>query len=623
MTEQRVTELNLSELTRRRFFPSPAAWEDEVLYFLLVDRFSDGRETGYVDADGNTVATGETPPFRPEDAGNAIDTEDDARRWRDAGGTWVGGTLRGVQSKLGYLRRLGVTAVWISPILKQVASRDSYHGYGIQNFLDVDPHFGTRDDLRALVEAAHAQGIRVILDVILNHAGDVFGYDPDRYWTTDAHGRSFLDPRWDGQAYRVAGFREPSGHAALPFGPLDPAAHPDAWPHGAVWPAELQDPATFTRKGRISNWDWDPEFLEGDFFELKDIHQGTGPLDDFRPSPALRALCESYKFWIAFADLDGFRVDTVKHMDPGASRFFASVVHEFAQTIGKENFSLIGEITGGRERAFETLELTGLDAALGVADVPDKLEYVPKGYRNPREYFDLFRNSELVRKESHVWFRDKVVTMVDDHDQVWKGNDKARFCARQRGGELILAALAMNAASMGIPCIYYGSEQAFDGQGGNDRYIREAMFGGEFGPFRSRRRHCFAESHEVYRELAKILALRRQVLPLRRGRQYLRPISGNGTDFGLPEMVGGQLHSVVPWSRLFGDREVVAAINTDPQAPRTVWVTVDNELHRAGDRLTCLYSTEPGHLGKETTVERRNGKAVLLTVAPAGFVVYE
>ena len=77
-------------------------------------------------------------------------------------------------------------------------------------------------------------------------------------------------------------------------------------------------------------------------------------------------------------------------------------------------------MTGGRVRAFNTVETTGLDAALGIDDVQDKLEYLIKGYRNPRDYFDLFRNSLQVQKDSHVWFRDKVVTMIDDHDQVRK-----------------------------------------------------------------------------------------------------------------------------------------------------------------------------------------------------------
>jgi glycosidase len=623
MHEKRLAELDLRALTTRRFHPSPAAWEDQVLYFLLVDRFSDGRETGYVDVEGHVVTTDGTPPFRAEDAGNAIGTEAAAQRWREAGGAFVGGTLRGLRSKLGYLRRLGVTAIWVSPVLKQVAFRETYHGYGIQNFLDVDPHFGTREDLKALVEAAHQQGIYVVLDVILNHSGDVFGYDADRYPVAVPGGGSFLDPRWDDRPYRVAGFRDRTGQARLPFGPVDLTRHPDAWPDGAVWPAELQDPATFTRKGRIDNWDYDPEFLEGDFFDLKDIGHGQGPIDDFQPSAALRALCEVYKFWIAYADLDGFRVDTVKHMDLGATRFFASVIHEFTQAIGKENFYLIGEITGGRRRAFETLEQTGLNAALGLDDVQDKLEYLVKGYREPSAYFDLFRNSLLVQKDSHVWFRNKVVTMVDDHDQVRKGQDKARFCAREDGDALVLAALALNATTMGIPCIYYGSEQGLDGQGGNDRFIREAMFGGEFGPFRSRQRHAFREDHPVFRELARIHALRRERVALRRGRQFLRPISGDGHDFGLPRMIGGQTRSVVPWSRIFDEREVLLAINTDPRQPRTAWVTIDDGLHRTGDRLTCLYSPDGGQVGKEVLVQGRNGKAVLLTVPAGGFVAYE
>jgi len=617
MNEKRLADLDLRKLTNRRFFPSPAAWEDQVLYFLLVDRFSNGRETGYIDVAGKVVATSGTPPLRPADADSAIQTDADARRWRDAGGGFVGGNLRGLRSKLGYLRRLGVTAIWVSPVLKQVAFRDTYHGYGIQNFLDVDPHFGKREDLKSLVHAAHEQGIYVILDVILNHTGDVFGYDADRYPVPGG-----MDARWDNRGYRVAGFRDRAGRATLPFGIVDLAQHPDAWPDGAVWPAELQEPGTFTGKGRIDNWDHEPEFLEGDFFDLKDVGHGHGALDDYQPSAALTALCQAYKFWIAYADLDGFRVDTVKHMDPGATRYFASVIHEFTQAVGKEKFYLIGEITGGRRRAFETLELTGLDAALGLDDVQDKLEYLAKGYRNPRGYFDLFRNSELVQKDSHVWFRNKVVTMFDDHDQVRKGNDKARFCARDDGDALVLSALALNAMTMGIPCVYYGSEQGFDGQGGNDRFIREAMFGGEFGPFRSRQRHGFREDHSVYRELAQIHALRRERLALRRGRQYLRAISGNGLDFGFPETIGGQLRSVVPWSRIFDDREVLLAVNTDPRQARTAWVTIDDSLNRAGDHLTCLYSTDGGQVGKDVTVEARNGKAVLLTVPAAGVAAY-
>lgn len=622
MHEKSLDELDFGALCNRSFFPSPPAWEDQVLYFLLLDRFSDGKEQGYRDNGGGIAAGGTTPPFQPGDAGNAMTTPEDAARWRDAGGRWVGGTLRGLTSKIGYLQRLGVTAIWVSPVFKQIAFQETYHGYGIQNFLEVDPHFGSREDLREMVSVAHQHGIYVILDIILNHAGNVFGYDPDRYATPEGG----MDPRWDGKPYAVQGFHDRDGKPRIPFQPANLPTSGAVEADDAIWPSEFRAPSCYTRKGRISNWDFDPEFFDGDFCDLKDIHLGQGAIDFYQPSAALQALCRVYKFWIAYADVDGFRVDTVKHMDPGATRFFAAVIHEFAQSIGKENFYLVGEITGGRERAFDTLELTGLDAALGIDDIPDKLEYLVKGYRDPIDYFDLFRNSMLVRKESHVWFKNKVVTVFDDHDQVRKGANKARFCAgSDTWRKLALNVLALNATTLGIPCIYYGTEQRFDGAGGNDRYIREAMFGGEFGAFRSRGRHFFDEDGPVYLELAKILALRKQKISLRRGRQYLREISGGGENFGLPRMIGGDLRSVVPWSRIFDNRETLLAINTDSDNPRAAWAIVDKDLHAAGDVLKCLYSTNPAQIGREIAIRETGAgaKAVRLDVPEAGFVIYE
>ena len=116
-----------------------------------------------------------------------------------------------------------------------MAFEPSYHGYGIQNFLDVDPHFGTREEFRDFVAAAHEQGIYVILDVVAHHTGNVFAYDPDRYATHDpATGRWDNDARWDGGSYRVAGFRDAGGEASLPFAPVDLAVHPESWPCWSV-----------------------------------------------------------------------------------------------------------------------------------------------------------------------------------------------------------------------------------------------------------------------------------------------------------------------------------------------------------------------------------------------------
>ncbi len=624
-----IQEIPFEDLLDKPFFPSPHAWEDEVLYFLMLDRFSDNNEQGYRDNNNQLVNSGTTPPYAEGDRGNATSTEAGRTQWENAGGKFVGGNLNGLESKIGYLKRLGITAIWISPIFKQAPFLDTYHGYGIQDFLEVDPRFGTREDLVSLVRTAHQNGIRIILDIILNHSGDVFAYreEASRCEVKDENGnRLYTFPCWqaDGFIYPVKGWRDQQGMPDLAFD--QPVPDPD-YPDAAIWPLEFQSPEVFTRKGQIRNWEHDPEFREGDFFSLKDIKLGEGTVDEYRQSEALMNLCEVYKYWIALADIDGFRVDTVKHMDDGASRIFTSVINEFAESIGKENFYLIGEITGGRYNAVKTLESIGMNAALGINDIPDKLEYLVKGYRNPEDYFNLFRNSILVQKNSHVWFRDHVVTTFDDHDQVRKGNNKARFChdepGQQNNRRVILNAIALNVTTMGIPCIYYGSEQCFDGHGNNDRFIREAMFGGAFGAFESRDRHFFNEQTVVFRELSEILAIRKDNLVIRRGRQYLRQISGDGLSFGLPRMIGGQLRSVVAWSRIHNRKEVVLAINTDYEQASTAWVTIDHGLHEVTGNLTCIYSTDKDQQGTSVIVEARNGKAVQLSVPAAGFVIYQ
>lgn len=655
--EQRLTQLDWAGFVRARqaaggYYPSPENWQDEVLYFLMLDRFSDGGERGtdaddqgtirnaFSDNDGHPVpaAAGRTTPlFRFQRDHYTADRP----TWFDAGGRFCGGTLSGLRDKLGYIKRMGVTAIWVSPVFKQVSNDvGSYHGYGIQNFLDVDPHFGTRQDLRDLVQEAHRLGVRVILDIILNHTGDVFGYDPDRYWTT-RDGQTFLEPRWDGNPYQVKGYRAADRQPTLPFGPVDLATHADAWPDGAVWPAELQSADTFTRRGKIVGWDYDPEYFEGDFESLKDVDhgfhdrdaQGRRIVDQFHPTAALMAMVAVYKFWIAFADVDGYRVDTVKHMEKGAVRLFNSAIHEFAQSLGKERFHLIGEITGGRQNAFQTLTLTGMDAALGIDEVAEKIEFMPKGDRNPEDYFNLFRNAEFLNRGTHTWIGGRVVTMFDDHDKV--GRDKCRFCGDKRDGrdpyKHLVPAIALNLTTLGIPCIYYGTEQGFDGsstrpaENGQDRLLRECMFGGPFGSLQSTGHHFFDEAHEIYGKIREITAVTRSRIELRRGRQYLRQISGTGNegDFGYPRMLGGPMRSVVAWSRIMNDRELVLAINTDAAAARTAWVTVDSALHRAGDTLALVYATDPAAAPATLTVEGKNGVSVLMTLPASGFAIYE
>ena len=148
------------------------------------------------------------------------------------------------------------------------------------------------------------------------------------------------------------------------------------------------------------------------------------------------------------------------------------------------------------------------------------------------------------------------------------------------------------------------------------------MFGGKFGSFQSQDRHFFNEDNPVYRELAKILEIRQHKITLRRGRQYLRPISGNGEDFGLPQMVGNEIRSVVPWSRLLDKDEMVLAINTDYERSLTVWVNIDYNSHKLEDSFKCIYSTDNTQINSKIYVESRKVKCISLTVPAAGLVIY-
>jgi glycosidase len=625
--EKSLLDLDFAALKRRAFTPSPAAWEDQVLYFLLLDRFSDGKEKdGYRDTEGRPASGGTTPLYTPEDPGRV-----DYDAWLRAGGDWQGGTIAGLKSKLGYLRRLGVTALWVSPPFRQVAFEPSYHGYGIQNFLDVDPHFGTREEFRDFVRAAHEQGIYVILDIIAHHTGNVFAYAPDRYPVHDpASGGWYNDPRWDGRPYAVAGFNDRDGRPTLPFDHADPARLEAAWPDGAVWPREFQHPELFLRKGHITNWDFHPEYAEGDMFGLKTLALGVQRDGQYRRvSSAMACLCAVYCFWMAYADLDGFRIDAAKHMGPEVLRAFCDVIREFAQSIGKERFLLVGEVGGGREHAWEVVQHTGLDAALGIDDVPGKLERMVTGLGEPADYFSVFRNWVLDEPAGHRWYRNQVVTLVDDHDQVRKGFEKRRFCGDARFRGLAFNVLAAQLTTAGIPCIYYGAEQGFDSGGrasGSDVVLRESMFGGRFGGQCTQGRHFFNEDGDLYRALAALTDLRKRLLPLRRGRQALHRISGDGVTFGLPRRLGERLRSLVCWSRLFVDQEVLVAVNTDEARPVTAYSAVAPPFRVEGDQLRLVFWYAPGRATPPPpvlTVERRNGPlAVRLTLPPAGFAVY-
>jgi len=614
--EKRPETLTKADLEpRANPFPSPATWRDQVIYFLLPDRFSDGGE-------------GTRPLYQP---GQHAAT--DKAQWMAAGKHFQGGTLKGIQGQLGYLHDLGVTAIWLGAIWKQRVEMDTYHGYAIQDFLDVDPRFGTRQDLRDLVDAAHAKGMYVLLDVIYNHSGDNW------FYRVDGEPRSEVPYRYDPR-YPFHGWRTKSGQSVAAVDEAD----------DGVWPQEFQDPEFYTRAGSIRQWDpesWeDPmhpgnEFRRGDFCSLKDLR-----LSELEPGSdaVLAALVRVYQYWIALSDCDGFRVDTVKHVSREASRDFCGAIHEYAESIGKDNFLLIGEVTGGGGMARNYLEIFGrnLDAVLDIGYPAATLGDLVKGMVHPRAFFDLFESHDDLGTHRQVGRYH--ISVLDDHDMV--GRRKARFSAGNTidaRAEQVAHAVGVQLTTLGIPCIYYGTEQAFDGSvdrhdtsvepaGGHaDRYIRESMFGGTFGAFQTKGCHFFDPAHPAYQRIAAIARVRNGEddedvgLTLRRGRQYQRETSFGDQGFGF--WGPGE---IVAWSRILFDREVLMVLNTHGTEGRGAEVTVDASLHPEGSRMRFLYRGDwsPAELadppsGQEVPVRRMpDGRAaVRVDLPPAGFAI--
>ena len=538
MGEALVSTNQLDFMPEQAVFPSPADWRDTFIYFLLVDRFDDNRR-----------------------AQRAFD--DSSPRGRDPGQGKVfqGGNLKGIQRRLNYIKGLGANAIWLSPVLKnRQESADSYHGYGIQNFLDIDPRFGTVADLRNLVRDAHARGMYVIMDIILNHTGDNWGYPGDLpyYYYNQAPGPfDFGFWRRNNAAAELAG-------------------------NDAVWPVELQRPECYKRRGQIRNWSESQEAIDGDFLSLKEL--------DIRRADVLDSLIKIYKHWIAVADLDGFRIDTVKHMESSATAIFCNAIREYCRRIGKNNFFIFGEIVAGDETLQHYLgrnsrvegtneRFPSLDAAL---DFPLYfiLEETIKGMIAPtelRQRYERFKTEYADHGEAGQHF----VGFVDNHDQM--SRPYRRFMHGNPFAEQTALAIGYLLTSPGVPCIYYGTEQGFDGGGDNDSYVRECMFGGMWGAFDSVGAHFFNSSHPIYKNIARISAIRQREPALRYGRQYFREISSNGVDFGFP--IDGQC--TLAYSRILDDTEIVIALNLDA-APRADYVTVDANLSAVGAKLKNL-----------------------------------
>jgi glycosidase len=546
-----VSELDFTPVGE--VFPSPPDWRDHVIYEIMIDRFDNGREVALFDPEHS-----ETGEFQRQEAG-----------------TFQGGTIEGITRRLDYIRGLGCTTLWITPPIKnRLEDPTTFHGYGIQDFLEVDPRFGTMEDLQELVRECHARGMYVVLDVVINHSGDNWAYPGG-------------EPRYfdDDQRYEFGYWRDSQGN------PVEGEPGPD----DAVWPVEFQDPEVYNRRGEVRPGAELYEDIVGDLCHLKDF--------DLTRSDVRDALIRCFKWWIAQTDCDGFRLDALKNANPKPAGIFVNAIREYCMSIGKHNFLTFAEIVGGDELVTKYVgrntpnpedpddeEYPRLTAVL---DFPlyAHLEEVIKGTCAPSviaERYEKFQHHYRDFGRAGGYF----VTFVDNHDQAY------RRCRRFMHGETDwrLASLGVGylLTSMGIPCIYYGTEQCFDGGGDDDVYIRETMFGGPAGGRGAKEGHHFNTEHPAYQKIAQIAALRHELPVLRYGRQYFCRVSGDGDTFGPSEHPGG----IFGFSRILDVDAVLVALNVDPET-RSMYLEVDPVFMPAGTRLRDMLS------GRQVECEQR------------------
>jgi glycosidase len=530
-------------------FPSPIDWRDEWIYFLMVDRFN------------NSNAAPRHQPF--DDPGFF---------------GFQGGNFAGIKDQLAYIKGLGAGAVWLSPVLKNVPFEDgTYHGYGIHNFLRADPRFAedpqhADDELRALVDAAHAQGLYVILDIVLNHTGNVFAYACDAgEQSCQQSGGAEADFR---PFARSIQWRDETGQAHADWTDIATIASPPE--NALVWPSELHDNSFYRRQG-------DPgpdDDTVGDFASLKQLRTDVVQLQQF--------LIRAYQYVIARFDVDGFRIDTLRYLKGGLPQLFGNSMREFALTIGKKNFFTFGEVfTGDAEQEIARFigktttdqgDMVGVDAAL---DYPlfFNLKPVVKGFSAPSDLVSMYHLRKSIEADvlsSHGDATSFFVTFLDNHDV----KERIRFV--QPGNEhqfddQVTLGLGCLYSLPGIPCLYYGTEQGLHGSG-SDPAVREALWGSP----------GFQTGSSYYLQIGQLAAVRAATPALRYGRFYFRPVSGDEQHFGVSPFPQG----ILAFSRILMDQEVIVAANCSPSESRSFDVIVDITLNRPADQYRVLYSNK-------------------------------
>ncbi len=502
--------------------------QDEVIYFLLPDRFANGD------------ASNDHGGYAPDRLASGFDATSPE--------FYHGGDLAGIIERLDYLQSLGATAVWMAPIFKNkpvqpTAGRPmaGFHGYWITDFTRPDPHFGEPETMKALVAAAHARGIKVYLDIVTNHTADVIQYRecPEN----DCAYRSVADYpytrqggvdgapinegfRGDGSAADFARLTNPNW-AYTPYVP--------AGEETVKVPAWLNDPIYYHNRG------------DSTFRNESSTHGDFAGLDDlFTENPrVIEGMIEIFGGWIDEYGIDGFRIDTAKHVNPEFWQAFVPAILERARARGIPNFHIFGEVYDP--------DPAGLARHTRVDKLPAVLDFafqsvatdVATGARTPHDLALMFAADALYEGGAEAALQ--LPTFLGNHDMGRIGGFIHKAHPAAGDAELLARSKLAHALMMfsrGVPTLYYGDEQGFAGEGGYgggrqdmwesqvEAYRNEPRLGGH--------RPAYDQQAPLYLAIAEMARLRAGDANLRRGLQTVRAAAEEPGLFAFTRAIAGQ-----------------------------------------------------------------------------------
>ncbi|WP_406127343.1 pullulanase-type alpha-1,6-glucosidase [Streptomyces canus] len=572
----------------------PARHDDtrEQFYFVLPDRFANGdtsNDRGGLT--GSRLSTGYDPTDK---------------------GFYQGGDLKGLTKKLDYIKGLGTTSIWMAPIFKNRPVQGTgaggtsqafstggasagYHGYWITDFTQVDPHFGTNKDLETLISKAHAKGMKVFFDVITNHTADVVDYEEKSYDYLSKGAFPYLTK--DGKPFDDADYAD--GSKAFPSVDADSFPRtPTVTGAGAKVPSWLNDPTMYHNRGDSTYAGESTTY--GDFSGLDDLWTE-------RPE-VVSGMEKIYQRWVRDFDIDGFRIDTVKHVNMEFWTQWATALDAYAARQGRKDFFMFGEVYSADTSITSPYVTQGrLDATLDFPFQEAARQYASQG-GSAQKLASVFGDDYKYTTDKANAYEQ--VTFLGNHDMGRVGYFLNQDNPKATDAELLAKDRLANELmflSRGNPVVYYGDEQGFTGSGG-DKDARQTMFASrtadyldddEIGTDRTHASDAYDTSAPLYEQISALSRLRKANPALTDGVQEER-YAADGA-------------GVYAFSRTQGNTEYVVAFNNASEARSAAFATGSASMAFKG--IYGGASTVTSDADKKITVTVPAGSAIVLKAA--------